>query len=584
MRIERPESPAGGVAGSEAACGGFRIAFDGDRPLLRLIPGERRLASGMPDAVLRGLSDAPALLASALSLLPPPRPYDRVEVALHPGEHTTGEAMNIGSGCIRLSLGEATSAGEAAGIARHEALHLLLARSLRGGERWIDPELAFADWIVRAIEGFADPRVPRFQTPLPRMLDPVPATRLEVQKHLATIASSPPAARRYFGERLFAELERIASQPDADPKAVEERQLWLVEAAIGTYYLEAAGTLPVEDADALRPIVLDDWLLDYEQYARAVSNPPSGAGHVFRLTEPGWSSDPVVRLSVAAQALQRDDGCFFTGPGSSADEPILWKNRGRVKLPLLPLRVRSCPAPIHALRAVLREVPAASRALEIVEDAARGEAQHFEARALWPRILARLLAADLTSAAEADGPVPAVQIVDGEDAALSREVFREWSAAADALRSLAGELGPFLPRILGPQHVAVLADAPPGLCSVVLVHTSPLRAETLREARLLAARRPIRAALFRDHLDRGRPYEEVADLQPPLDPRYREEIWVAAGALPLSPWDLVSLSDQATGGGFLTTPVSHLLSATAIGMEECLAPPRPAPSPRAGRD
>ncbi|MFL5387910.1 MAG: hypothetical protein ACJ79C_04225 [Myxococcales bacterium] len=587
MRIERPESPAGGVAGTEAACGGFRIAFDGDRPLLRLIPGERRLASGMPDAVLRGLSDAPALLASALSLLPPPRPYDRVEVALHSGEHTTGEAMNIGSGCIRLSLGEATSEGEAAGIARHEALHLLLARALRGGERWIDPELAFADWIVRAIEGFADPRVPRFQTPLPRMLDPVPATRLEVQKRLATIASSPQTARRYFGERLFGELTRIAVDAGADtapavPAVIVGRQLWLVEAAIGTYYLEAAGTLPVEDADALRPIVLDDWLLDYEQYARAVSNPPSGAGHVFRLTDPGWSSDPVVRLSVAAQALQRDDGCFFTGPGSRADEPILWKNRGHVKLPLLPGRVRSCPAPIHALRSVLREIPAASRALEMVDDAARGEAQHFEARALWPRILARLLAADLSSAAEADGPVPAVQIVDGDDAAVSREVFREWTAAADALRVLAGELGVFLPRILGPQHVAVLADAQPGLSSVVLVHTSPLRAETLREARLLAARRPIRAALFRDHLDRGRPYEEVGDLPPPLDPRYREEIWVAGAALPVSPWDLVSLSDQATAGGFLTTPVSHLLSATAIGIAECHVPPRPAPSPRAG--
>src|SRR3954470_15375798 len=278
VRIERPESPAGGVAGTEAACGGFRIACDGDRPLLRLIPGERRLASGMPDAVLRGLSDAPALLASALSLLPPPRPYDRVEVALHSGEHTTGEAMTIGSGCIRLSLGEATTAGEAAGIARHEALHLLLARALRGGERWIDPELAFADWIVRAIEGFADPRVPRFQTPLPRMLDPVPATRLEVQKRLATISSSPQSARRYFGDRLFTELERIGATPGADRKAIEERQLWLVEAALGTHYLDAAGMLPVEDADALRAIVIDDWLVDYEQYARSVSNPPSGAG------------------------------------------------------------------------------------------------------------------------------------------------------------------------------------------------------------------------------------------------------------------------------------------------------------------
>src|SRR5207248_1270524 len=145
----------------------------------------------MPDAVLQGLSDAPALLASALSLLPPPRPYDRVEVALHSGEHTRGEAMSVGAGCIRLSLGEGTSAGEAAGIARHEALHLLLATSLRGGERWIG------------------------------------------------------------------------------------------EPASGRHYLGAAGNLPVEEAAALRAIVLDDWLLDYEQYSRAVSNPPSGAGHVF---------------------------------------------------------------------------------------------------------------------------------------------------------------------------------------------------------------------------------------------------------------------------------------------------------------
>ena len=367
MRIERQEGPASGPLGTDATCGGFRIAFEGDRPLLRLLPGERRLASGMPDAVLQGLSDAPALLASALSLLPPPRPYDRVEVALHSGEHTRGEAMSVGAGCIRLSLGEGTSAGEAAGIARHEALHLLLATSLRGGERWIDPELAFADWIVRGIEGFADPRVPRFQTPLPRMLDPVPATRLEVQKRLSTVSSSPQSARRYFGERLFAELTRIASVAGADQKAIEGRQLWLVEAAIGTHYLEAAGNLPVEEADALRAIVLDDWLLDYEQYSRAVSNPPSGAGHVFRLSEAGWSGDPLVRLSVAAQALQRDDGCFFTGPAAREERalpatgggrtagtyyghaPILWRHRGRVKLPLLPSRSRPCPAPIHGL-------------------------------------------------------------------------------------------------------------------------------------------------------------------------------------------------------------------------------------------
>src|SRR4051812_49717532 len=55
VRIERPESPAGGIAGTEAACGGVRIAFDGGRPPFRLIPGERRLPPRVPDALPPGV-------------------------------------------------------------------------------------------------------------------------------------------------------------------------------------------------------------------------------------------------------------------------------------------------------------------------------------------------------------------------------------------------------------------------------------------------------------------------------------------------------------------------------------------------
>jgi hypothetical protein len=367
---------------------------------------------------------------------------------------------------------------------------------------------------------------------------------------------------------------------------IEERQLWLVEAAIGTHYLEAAGRFPVDEADALRAIVLDDWLLDYEQYARAVSNPPSGAGHLFRLSEPGWSADPLVRLSVAAQALQRQDGCFFTGSFARADEPVVWKNRGRVKLPLLSARPRACPLPIDGLRAALREVPgpSASRALAIVEDAARGGAQRFEARALWARVLARLLGADFASTAAEPESVTAVQIVDGDDAAAARDAYGEWSAAADALARLAGDLGMFIPRVLPPQHLRTLGDdAPRDLAATLLVHPSPLRADLLREARELASRRPVRGALFRDHLDGGRPYERVGDSGPPVDPRYREEVWTSSSSLPGSLADLPRLADEATRGGFLTTPVSYLLSATAIGIAECHAPPRRVPSPLAGR-
>src|SRR3954454_12219701 len=73
VRIERPESPAGGVAGTEAACGGFRIALDGDRPLLRLIPGERPLAPREPGAAPPGCrtpssEGCPSLPRSSLPL------------------------------------------------------------------------------------------------------------------------------------------------------------------------------------------------------------------------------------------------------------------------------------------------------------------------------------------------------------------------------------------------------------------------------------------------------------------------------------------------------------------------------------
>src|SRR5438105_5986787 len=313
MRLD--ESGSGPVP-SDARCGGFQVLFEDDAALVRLLPGERHLPDGMASAVLQGLSEAPQLLADALRLAPPPRAYERVEVKLQSGELTQGEALAVGAGSIRIFLGEGARAEEATRIARHEALHLLLSASLRGGERWNDPELAFADWIVRGIESGREAQVPRFHAPLPQLVARPPSSRAEVQKQLA---SPPGAARRYFGDALWLELSRVEG---------EQRKLWLVEAALGAHYLEAACRL-----DDLGAVVLDDWLLDYEQYARAVGNPPSGAGHLWQLSDPGWSRDPLVRLSVAAQALQCDDHCFFSGERTEV-EPVVWKNRGRVRLPL----------------------------------------------------------------------------------------------------------------------------------------------------------------------------------------------------------------------------------------------------------
>jgi len=570
MRLEEPSLRSAGPPAAEVRCGGFRVVFDEGEPSVRLVPGERRLSQAITAAVVQGLSDAPALLAEALRVHAPARPYDVVEVTLAPGELTHGEASSLGTGCIRLSLGEQTPVEHAVSIARHEALHLLLASSLRGGERWNDPELAFADWIVRGIESGRDSRLPRFHAPLPQLLEPVARSRLDVQQQLAAVASAPGAARKYFGEPLFAELQRLDSQ--SDRAAVEQRQLWVVEAALGTHYLETAGRLHLEDGDGLIPIVLDDWLADYEEYSRAVANPPSGAGNLWRLSESGWSRDPVVRLSVAAQALQADDHCHFRGDRfTHAAEPVIWKNRGRIRLPLRAREARPRPPPIHGFRAVLREVEA-PQAMALVEQAARAGAHLFEARVLWPRILSRLLAANLPAPATQPMAVPLVQLVDSGHGSAAQRAFEEWKAAAAALRAVVGAHAVHVPRIAEPQDAATLADMPRAPASVQLVHASPPSAADLLAARQLAARRPVRGALFRDHLDGGRAYERLPDLDAPLDPRYRDDVWLSASRLPERLEDLPGLVDEATKDGRLTTPVSHLLAMIAIGLEECHYP------------
>ncbi|HEY4769411.1 MAG TPA: hypothetical protein VIH51_02265 [Myxococcales bacterium] len=573
MRMEGGAEPLAGSVDSGRRSGGFWIVWLDDRPSLRALPGDRRLEPGVSQAVLDALSEAPRVLSEALHLRVPHRPWDRVEVSIGPGTRTEGEALSLGSGCIRLTVGEQTSAADAAGIARHEALHLLLASTLGGAEKWCDPDLAFTDWIVRGIEGRLAPAIPRFRTPLPGLLDPVPASRLEVQRRLASAVEDVEAAQRYFGEALLEGLQRAAQ--GAGAAAVEHRQLWLVEAALGTYYLEAARRLWAEDADALRPILLDDWLIDYEQYAHGVSNPPAGAGHLWRIPDPGWSRDAVVRLSVAAQALQRDDHCLFS-EGCPPHDAVVWKNRGRVRLPLARSEPGPRPAPIHGFRAVLRAMDGAdaSRATALVEEAARG-AEAFEARALWPRILARLLAAKLPLP-DLDLPaVPAVQVIDSS-------AFAAWTEAAERLRAIAGDQGAWVPRVLPPQPAATVGRARRLPASVLLVHGTAPSPDSLFAARQLAARVPVRGALFLGDLGGGAAYERLPDLPDPMDPRYREELWLE-GPLAARLEDLPRLADEATRDGRLTTPLSHLLSISAIGLEECHYPRAPAPAPVAGQ-
>lgn len=564
MRIEHAATPLGGSTDS-VRCGGFWVVWLDGRPAVRLASGDRRLSPGVIDAVLSALGGAPDLLARSLRLRAPKRPWERVEVSLAPGSRIGGEAGAFGSGCIKLFVGEEASAADAARIARHEALHLLLAASLRGGETWCEPDLAFADWIVRGIEAWPGAEMPRFAAPLPGLLDPPPPSRVEVQRRLAWLDRDPAAARRYFGGPLCDELQRIGPS--------EQDRLWLVEAALGTHYLEAAGRLWAEDADALRPILLDDWLLDYQRYARGVANPPEGAGHLWRLSEAGWSREPLVRLSIAAQALQGDDHRYFTD-GAAPHDPVVWKNRGRVRLPLVATASGARRPPLQAFRAVLREVPPEEgrRALALVEDAARG-CEGFEARALWPRILARLLAGEVHWPELPEVALPAVQVMD------LPEIAAAWSEAASALRELPGERGAWVPRVLPPAQAATLLAAPPP-ASILLVHGAPPSPTALLAARELAARIPIRGALFAGSLAAGAAWELLPDLDDPVDPRYREGAW-QPGPAPDALGDLVRLVDEATRGGEPTTPLSHLLSISAVGVEECHSPRAPASAPRA---
>jgi hypothetical protein len=459
----------------DVRCGGFRILYDPDARV-RMLPGERKLPSGAADSVLRGLNEAPHLYTQALRVQAPQRPWERVEVSVLPNsQEVQGEALEVGLGCIRLQIGERASAADVEAIARHEALHLLLAAGLPSGAKWEDPELAFADWIVRAIEALRED-VPRLPKSAP-ILEKLPRSRLST---------------------------------------ADQSELRISEAALGTHFLEAAAALSADAGGELTAIVLDDWLCDYEQYARGIGSMPSGAGKLWRLSETGFARDPLVRLSAAATALACDDRVVFAGEKHvRADEPVVWKSRGRVRVPILWREARPRPAPIFALRAVAQS---SSEALALLEEAARG-GESLEVRALWPRVLRKFASWPMPSVEP--GPLPRVQPLD-------EEAHRALSQALQALQSMS--FASWLPQL---QAVRPLTALPDSKTSTLLVSSSPLDVKALVAIRTLAAQRPIRGAIF-SNLQNGAAHERAPDLPPPLDPRYREEVCASFEDLLLS--------------------------------------------------
>jgi hypothetical protein len=545
-----------------APCGGFSISFLEDGPRVTFLPGARDLPAGLLQAVWSGLSEAPVFLTRAIGLRPPERPYREVQVLLTEGSEVLGEARGLGSGQIRLWAGISALSTTVRELARHEALHLLLSTSLSAGGRWNDPELAFADWIVRGVESLEEPDLPRLRSPLPRILDPLPASRDEVLDKIKRAGATPGAGAQVFGPELFTALQKQEG---------EHAKLRLVEATLGMHYLEEAARLG--GAARLRPLLLDDWLLDYENYAQAIGNAPSGAGGLWRLSQAGWSADPLVRLSAAAQSLQtRDRAWFNEGRAQLEDEPLVWKNRGRIRVPLLEGPPGARPYPLQGLRAVLRESPH-ELAASLLEEAAIG-AEHFEALALWPRLLARLLAAQLPMPRIEPASISRVQLVSGANA---NDAQRRWSDARACLRSLLPSCAPWIPQVLAPRSIEDLSEsAHSHLGSLLLVHAAKLEPASLSRSRRLAAALPIRGALFPMApaalaLEVPRLLGGLPDFAPALDPRYREGAWDQA-ALPEQLSALAQAADSGTRAGAVSTPLCHLLSMMGLGIEEALYP------------
>jgi hypothetical protein len=547
---------------SAAPCGGFSISFLEDGPRVTLLPGARDLPKGLLQAVWSGLSEAPVFLTRAIGLRPPLRPYREVQVLLTEGSDVLGEARGLGSGQIRLWVGGGALSATARDLARHEALHLLLSTNLGAGGRWNDPELAFADWIVRGIEALDEPELPRLRSPLPRLLDPLPASREEVVDQIRIAAAAKDAGARVFGPELFAALQKQSG---------EHAKLRLVEAALGTHYLDEAARLG--GAARLRPLLLDDWLLDYENYAPALGHAPSGAGGLWRLSQAGWSADPLVRLSAAAQSLQtRDRAWFNEGRAQLEDEPLVWKNRGRIRVPLLEGPPGARPFPLQSLRAVLRESPH-ELAAKILEQAAVG-AEHFEALALWPRMLARLLAAPLPMPRSEPSSISRVQILAGANA---NDAQRIWGDARARLILLVPSCAPWIPQVLAPRSLEDLIESTGSLSgSILLVHGAKIDPPLLARSRRLAASLPVRGAIFHEQpedlaAEVPRLLSALPDFAAPLDPRYREGAWDQA-ALPDQLSAFAQAADSGTRAGAVSTPLCHLLSMMGLGIEEALYP------------
>ncbi len=571
-----------------------RVRLDASLPRATFQEEEQRAPRGTVShahlsEIAAGLSEACKLFSLALGMQAALVECDVVVEPQNGRSRLLADGSAHGFGEIRLAIGTGAPGLDVRHIARHEALHLLLAKAMPRDQhvRWDAKDDTFVDCIVRGIESCDEPEsAPELPE---RLLETPPRARGWKQWAEAEQRSAPA-----FFEQLDARVtawvaELHEPEGEARDAFAAHKRTWAIETAFGRRWLrEARREAQSDDA----PI---DWLIDdrrhhFHLYASGGIARYRPAASLAALSDDAL--DWTVKLSLLAQALQCADDRTFdaalcgeadaVGEGEQAcrhkvlEATAAAPRKDRARL-YLARRGSACRAPPPGRELLHRSPP---RGREVVQRALFGLPPAAEARVVWARIAARLLtdhAGEISALSVGPPPPRGRVVVIAEDAACAEP----WLQARALLGQAFAErrVADWVPRIDLVQSLSQVGkSAEPAL----LVFGCALQASfssLLTSVRALAARSNVRGALFRS-LEAGAAHQRTPSCTPPRDPRYREAIW-APPERAQSGDDLVHAIDEETRGGQLLTPLSHLLSITSFGVEEVILEPDAPARPRA---
>lgn len=530
------------------------------------LPKDAHRASA--EAIVRGLNRTADAVEGALAIQDA-RAYLPIEVAIttrvvDASAHLAGESyvdvegangFGLGTAKIKLDTPPELEASMLEAVACHELVHLTLARLL-------DPVWgtgsapAFCDWIVRGIESW-------FENDIPEVPYGTEVWRRAPIDRERELFDELDDARRYYGEALATLLFDGAFLNE--PRWARQR---LVECSLGRTLLKH---LRARHGSAGLPDLLSARLDMIRRLERSEGTIPLDPGDLFYLPasrlDEATDLAPAVRLSMIAHALSAADNSFREGDGDARswlERFVISRAEGaRLHVSNAHRGEKTCGLSGDPRAWVLLALSKTESDVRSLVLSACERIERFEARVLWARILARLIAEAgdgeaFTNLAPAGAERPRV-VVDGADA------FRAWNEAAERLEASCAEKNTTLASWV-PEVIAGTLDAtrtPSARAPVLFVSDAELSATLLAETRAVAAMHPIAGALF--SRVRGGAYERLpARLGAPRDPRYREDEWIA----PDGDGDFIDSVTAATKYGRLTTPLSHLLAHMRVGFGE----------------